>query len=409
MQRKTSYHQLQHGRKIVYLGHRKFLRHNHPFRRLRKAFNGFQEHGIAPQALTGEQVYERVKDINVIFGKTQKRIAEKGVWKKRSIFFDLPYWCKLDVRHNIDVMHVEKNVCDSVIGTLLNIQGKTKDGVNARLDLVAMGIREELAPQSHGKRTYLPPACHTLSKKERKSVCECLRGVKVPQGYSSNVKRLVSMKDLKLIGLKSHDCHVLMQQLLPVAIRDILPIKVRHAITRLCLFFNAICSKVIDPAKLDDLENDAVVILCQLEMYFSPSFFDIMVHLIIHLVREIRFCGPVYLRWMYPIERYMKILKGYVKNQYRPEASIVERYIAEEAIEFCTNYLLEVRAVGLPKSRFEGRCAGKGTRGITVKSMGYEEVLQAHFYILNNTDKVQPYLSTHKNIIKQNNYRMNEK
>ena len=97
--------------------------------------------------------------------------------------------------------------------------------------------------------------------------------------------------------------------------------------------------KVIDPEKLDDLQNKAITILCQLEMYFPPSFFDIMVHLIVHLVREIRLCGPVYLRWMYPVERYMKILKGYVKNQYRPEASIVDRYIAEEAIEFCSGYM----------------------------------------------------------------------
>jgi hypothetical protein len=42
---------------------------------------------------------------------------------------------------------------------------------------------------------------------------------------------------------------------------------------------------------------------------------------------------------MYPIEWYMKILKGYTKNPSRPKASIVERYIAEEAIEFCSNYL----------------------------------------------------------------------
>lgn len=234
------------------------------------------------------------------------------------------------MRYCIDVMHVEKIVCDSLIGTFLNIKGKTKDGLNARLDLVQMGIREQLAPEPRGNKIYLPPACHTLSKQERISFCECLRGVKVPQGYSSNIKTLVSMTDLKLVGLKSHDCHVLMQQLLPVVIQGILPKKVReHAIIRLCLFFNTVCSKVIDPQKLDELENEAAIILCQLEMLFPPSFFDIMVHLIVHLVREIRVCGPVYLRWLYPIERYMKILKGYVKNLYHPEASIVERYVTE--------------------------------------------------------------------------------
>ena len=105
--------------------------------------------------------------------------------------FDLPYWFDLDVRHCIDVMHVEKNVYDSVIGTLLNIQGKTKDGLNTRQDLADMGIRSQLHPRSDGKKIYLPPACHTLSKKEKISFCQCLRRVKVSQGYSLNIKSLM--------------------------------------------------------------------------------------------------------------------------------------------------------------------------------------------------------------------------
>jgi len=87
-----------------------------------------------------------------------------------------------------------------------------------------------------------------------------------------------------------------------------LPNKVRLSITWLCFFFNAICSKVLDSVKLDELENEAAIISCQLEMYFPLAFFDIMVHLIVHLVREIKCRGPVYLRWMYLVERYMKIL-----------------------------------------------------------------------------------------------------
>ena len=62
-------------------------------------------------------------------------------------------------------------------------------------------------------------------------------------------------------------------------------------LTHFCFFFYAICSKVIDPQQLDDLENEASIVLCELEMYFSPSVFDIMIHLIVHLVREIRLCG----------------------------------------------------------------------------------------------------------------------
>ena len=67
----TSYIQLKHGRKTVYSRHRRFLTPNHPCRRLRKAFNGSQEHDIAPIPLTGEQVYQRVRHLNTVFGKTQ--------------------------------------------------------------------------------------------------------------------------------------------------------------------------------------------------------------------------------------------------------------------------------------------------------------------------------------------------
>ena len=84
-----------------------------------------------------------MKDIVTTFGKTQKKDASgNNIWKKRSIFFDLPYWCDLHVQHYLDVMHVEKNVCDSLIGTLLNIKGKTKDCLKCRQDLVNMGIRD---------------------------------------------------------------------------------------------------------------------------------------------------------------------------------------------------------------------------------------------------------------------------
>jgi len=93
----------------------------------------------------------------------------------------------LQVRHCIDAMHVKKNVCDSLIETLLNIQGKTKDGVNVHLDLVEMNIRENLAPRQVSKRTYLPRACYTISIQEKISVCFCLKSIKVPQGYFSNI------------------------------------------------------------------------------------------------------------------------------------------------------------------------------------------------------------------------------
>ena len=110
--------------------------------------------------MSGAEVLDSLSGVEVVLGKGRRPSNTEGVWKKRSIFFDLPYWKDLLVRHNLDVMHIEKNVCESLIGTLLNIPGKTKDGENARLDMATMGIRESLKPVSEeGKRTFLPAAC----------------------------------------------------------------------------------------------------------------------------------------------------------------------------------------------------------------------------------------------------------
>ena len=58
---------------------------------------------------------------------------------------------------------------------------------------------------------------------------------------------------------------------------------------------------------------------------------------------------------MYLVERYMKILKGYVKNQCRLEASIIERYISEESIKFCFEYLSKAKCIGVPKKGWHSR------------------------------------------------------
>lgn len=218
-------------------------------------------------------------------------------WKKKSIFYNLEYWKYLRVRNQLDVMHIEKFFYKSIYGTLLNISGKTKDGLKSRMDLVALEIRAKLAPDvKNDKRTFLPPACYTLTREKKARFFKALKSIKVLDGYSSNIENLVSMKGFKLYGLKSHDCHILMQQLLPIALRCILPKHVRDAIIRLCFFFNSLCATVVGVTTLDKLQMDLVVTLCLLKKCFSPYFFDIMVHLTFHLVNEVRLYGPAYLR-----------------------------------------------------------------------------------------------------------------
>ena len=93
-------------------------------------------------------------------------------------------------------------------------------------------------------------------------------------------------------------------------------------------------------------------------MIFPPSFFNIMTHLLVHLVKEIGILGHVFLHNMFPFERYFAVLKKYVRNRARPEGSIAKGYVTEEVIEFCVDYVDELYPIGVPVSRHEGRLIG---------------------------------------------------
>ncbi|KAJ0960359.1 hypothetical protein J5N97_001809 [Dioscorea zingiberensis] len=141
--------------------------------------------------------------------------------------------------------------------------------------------------------------------------------------------------------MKCHDCHVFLHRYLPLAIRGLLDKNVCEALIELCTYLRELCSKILHNDDLKRLEKSIPLTLCKLEKIFPPSFFDIMVHLTIHLVWEAKLAGPVQFRWMYPIERYLRRLKSYVKNKARPEGSIAEAYIVQECMHFCSRYLHE--------------------------------------------------------------------
>ncbi|XP_073133957.1 uncharacterized protein [Henckelia pumila] len=348
---------LKHSRKMLYTGHRRFLPANHPYRRQIKAFNGDQEFNPAPKPLSGDEVLKKFDGIHCHWGKMRKKIHStnddvKLSFKKKSIFFELEYWKHLYVRYVLDVMHIEKNVCESLLDTLLEISGKTKDGIAARLDLAEMNLRTDLALVMGEKKSFLPAACYTLTKDEKRKILNSLSRMQLPTCYSSNVKNFVSMKDLKLVGLKSHNYHTLMQQLLPVAIRGVLTKHVRDSITRLCFFFNELCNKVMDPSKLDELQRE-----------------------IVHVSFEI----------------YMKILKGYVRNRNRPEGCMAECYIAEEAVEFCSDYLGSLHTIGIPTIHRQIELT-KPLSAAVVQSITEDELQQAHHYVLENDVDTDRYI-----------------
>ena len=103
----------------------------------------------------GQRVFKIVRKLKFVFGKKTKdgkprkhvKPIAGATFNKMSIFFNyLTYWKELDIRHAIDDMHVQKNVFESIIGTLLDMKGKTKEGLNSRLDMVHLGIKKELHP-----------------------------------------------------------------------------------------------------------------------------------------------------------------------------------------------------------------------------------------------------------------------
>ncbi|KAL6520127.1 hypothetical protein OROHE_017270 [Orobanche hederae] len=332
---------LKFSKKTCYRDYRIFLEHDHPWRFNTKKFNGKKEERSAPVRLMGTEISELLSDFKNNFGAKQpKKNKDENPWRKKSCFNELPYWKNVKCRHNLDTMHIEKNLFDNILGTLLTLPKKNKDHEEARKDLVELGIMPELQPQESvdGIR-IIPKARFWMSLEEKRTFCQVLKNAKIPQDCGANIKRYVQVKERKIAGYKSHDAHFMMHHLLPMAVSTTLQKDVVIPLIRLSAFFKAIWSKEIDPEDLDRLQTEIVEVLCELEQIFPPAFFDIMVHLPIHLVEEIRLGGPVASRSMYPVERYLRKLKLYVRNKAQPEASMAEGYLIEECLRLCARYL----------------------------------------------------------------------
>ncbi|KAL6218695.1 hypothetical protein ACLB2K_011905 [Fragaria x ananassa] len=316
--------------KTVYVDHRRFLPTNHVFRRKHKWFNGRKERRVRPKIFTGRATILALSQFTNKWGKKKEKQKKlkKGdpakLLKKKSLLFELPYWEELLVRHNLDVIHIEKNACESVLDTILDVKGKSKIGAASRRDLELQELMEDV-PVEAREDMLDSSGPYTLTKPEKAKFLWRLWMQRFPDGYCSNIGKCIKIKDSKILGLKSHDHHVLMQQLLSVAVKGILPEGVRKSLFGLSSFFHELCQRVLDKKRLEELEDEIVETLCLLERYFPPSFFSIMIHLTIHIAREAKLCGPVHYR-------YMKVLKGYVRNSAAPEGSIVENYLADECV-----------------------------------------------------------------------------
>ncbi|XP_071689874.1 uncharacterized protein [Rutidosis leptorrhynchoides] len=180
-------------------------------------------------------------------------------------------------------------------------------------------------------------------------------------------------------------------------------------------FVIQLCSKVLNPNDLFNMEKDIGKILCDLERIFPPSFFDVMIHLSVHLASEARLGGPVHYRWMYPIERYLGTLKSYVRNKSKPEGSIAEGYLAEECLSFCSLYLAsDVETIHNKTSRNHDDggddtvlpilcMPGRPIGATNVVKLGYDTLAIAHSHVLFNCSEIDFLRTEHLNILSHQN------
>jgi hypothetical protein len=414
--------------KVVYEGYRKYLPRGHRLLRAeyKDKFNGKMEHRDKPIVHNQEYwetQWNRVKDGNS---------PDKTGIHKLSSFYRLPYFkvCtspffptvnmtffnivlisinyggvlmqKLLLPHLLDPMHIEKNIVVSLMKTLSSAKGTKADGRAVREDLKAAG---KMSALHEPDETSIHPTSGDLvykykrapwvwSKAEFNTVMKLITEIKTPSNYGSSMA-LKFTKD-KIVGMKTHDWHNVLHDFLPIAIRGTLTPDVRKAVYMLSHFFKNLCAKEFNMVDLPRLELDGYEAMCHLEMTLPPSFFDIQPHLLIHLVREVQLAGPVHYRWMYFVERYMKCLKDWVRQQALPESSMAEGYISQETMVLASEYamLLDLKAPRLwkiaedPEMKDEllpSAATKKKLRGVI-----YE---QAHSFVLNN----HPALSSWRN------------
>jgi hypothetical protein len=199
-------------------------------------------------------------------------------------------------------MHIEKNICESLMATILNIPRKIKDTIKARLDLKDCGIKKELQFKETGDSCQMPHARYTLSKEQKKVFCDFLREVKFPDGFASNVSRCLNADGTKVQGLITHDCHILLQRILPAAMRGFLDKDIYEEIVELGKILRQLCSRTLDKDVLAKMKKEIPIILVKIEKKFPSAFFDVMIHLIVHLPDEALLRGVVQYGRMYPIE-----------------------------------------------------------------------------------------------------------
>lgn len=401
---------LKNGGKYSSFDHRKFLEEGHPYRSDTKNFKkGVAEHNPPPHLPTGK---ETKAELDALVRKPDgKGFEGYGVthqWTHIPCLWKLPYFEDLELPHNIDVMHTEKNIGEAFWSTIMETE-KTKDNTKARLDPQIWCDRPELnmqPPGVNGTRWTRRKAPFCPTRPQRMEIIQwIIDGLYFPDGYAANWMRGANLETLRVHGLKSHDYHVWLQRKMPIMIRGYVDDETWLVLSELSFFFRQLCAKELDPKVVEKLEKQAPVLLCRLEMLLPPGFTNPMQHIILHLPREALLGANISTRWQYGPERETKKLREMTGNKCKIEASIAEATINKEVSVFTTKYydeniptrhnpILRYNAASLEDVPKLGIFKGLGGKSSGTKrhKIGDPDWGLIHSYVLKSMNEVEPYL-----------------
>jgi hypothetical protein len=251
--------------------------------------------------------------------------------------------------HNIDVMHQECIVGESILCTCMAFTDKTKDNHKTMKDLAHLCNRSSPELKYSGSKSRAP---FCFKPKERKEVLIWLKILKFPNGYAAGFRRVVNLDSGKLSGVKSHDYHIFMERLLLVMFHGYLNDGVWQTLAELSHFYRQLCAKEIMKEMIEKLEKEISVLICKLEKIFPPGWFNPMQHLLVHLPYEAKLDGLQHYRWMYHIEWALKNLRAMIRNKARVEGCITEEFKLKEIVYFTSVYFIEHHNVNTPTMRY---------------------------------------------------------
>ena len=119
------------------------------------------------------------------------------------------------LKHNLNVMDVEKNVCDSLLNIILGWISPKTQTMQKRFSRHENQTKIIFIYPRRGSRFY-------VDLEECRQFCKLIKLVKFSNGFASNLTKNITDNDNKIASLKSHDHHVIIHKLLLLRIQPFL-------------------------------------------------------------------------------------------------------------------------------------------------------------------------------------------